>query len=80
LTGTNFIRRYAVTSDGIIVATAYVPLRPDVHFSLRTLSVTVSRGRQNPEMFDPASLSRAFVSAPPSNTPRVPAGEGASVG
>jgi len=65
LTGVNFIRRYAVTGDGIIVATAYLPRRPDVHFSMRTVTVTVTRGRQNPEMFDPASLSRAFASAPP---------------
>jgi len=64
LTGVNFIRRYAVTGDGIIVATAYVPRRPDVHFSMRTVTVAVTRGRQNPEMFDPRSLDRAFASAP----------------
>ena len=66
LTGTNFVRRYAVTEDGIIVAEAYVPRRADVTFSLRTLGVAVSRGRQDPAMFDRGSLSRAFASGPPS--------------
>jgi hypothetical protein len=66
LVGGNFIRRYAVTADGIIVALAYVPRRPEVGFSLRSLSVTVSRGPQDPAMFDRRSLDRAFASAPPS--------------
>jgi len=66
LVGSNFIRRYAVTPDGIIVAQAYVPRRPEVGFSLRTLTVTVSRGPQDPTMFDRRSLDRAFASAPAS--------------
>lgn len=61
LVGRDFIRRYAVTHDGIIVATAYVSRRADVGFSLRTIDVTVSRERQNPAMFDPSTLSRAFA-------------------
>ena len=65
LVGNNFIRRYAVTPDGIIVASAYVPRRPDVSFSLRTLTANVSRGHQDLTMFDPRSLDRAFASAPP---------------
>ena len=66
LTGTNLIRRYAVTEDGIIVATAYVSRRAENPYSMRTLTVTVTRGRQDPAMFEPGSLERYFVAGPPS--------------
>lgn len=69
LTGAKFVRRYAVTDDGIIVANDYEPRRADVPFALRTLSVKVVRGTQDAAMFEPKSLSKAFAPAPVSNTP-----------
>ncbi|HEX6375188.1 MAG TPA: hypothetical protein VFZ91_05665 [Allosphingosinicella sp.] len=67
LTGEDFVRRYAVTDDGIIVANEYRPRRPEVGLSLRTLAASVRRGPQDPAMFVPASLDRAF--APPAGAP-----------
>jgi hypothetical protein len=63
LIGADFLRRYAVTDDGIIVAEAWVPRRPDVHFSLRTMTAIVGRGSQNPAMFEHQSLGRSFAEA-----------------
>ena len=63
LTGEKFVRRYAVTPDGIIVGSDYIPRRPEIGFSMRTLKVEVRRGAQDPAMFTRASLARAFAPA-----------------
>jgi hypothetical protein len=65
LTGEKFVRRYAVTADGIIVTQDYVPRRADVGFALHTLKAEVRRGRQPAEMFTRESLKRAFAPALP---------------
>lgn len=61
LTGKHFVRRYAVTPDGIIVGNDYIPRTPDVGFSLRTLNAVVRRGPQDPTMFTRESLTRGFA-------------------
>ena len=62
LTGKKFVRRYAVTSDGIIVANDYVPQGSDVVFSLHTVSTVLKRGPQPAAMFTRESLTRDFAS------------------
>jgi len=64
LTGANYVRRYAVTGDGIIVDNEWVPRRADVGFSIRTLRVEVTRGPQDPSMFVESSLDRGFARLP----------------
>jgi hypothetical protein len=64
LTGADYVRRYAVTEDGIIVDNEWVPRRANVGFSIRTLSVEVRRGAQDPAMFVESALDRGFAELP----------------
>ena len=64
LTGVDFVRRYTLTEDGILLAGDYQQRRDDVGFSLRTLSATVSREAQDPAMFAEETLQRAYATAP----------------
>ena len=61
LTGPKFVRRYAVTEDGIIVANDYIPRSAAVGFSLKTLRSVVRRGPQDPAMFTRQSLVRSYA-------------------
>lgn len=63
LTGRKFVRRYAVTTDGIIVLNDFIPRSADVGFSLKTLRTVVLRGPQDPTIFTRESLSRSFAPA-----------------
>jgi hypothetical protein len=62
LTGEKFVRRYAVTADGVIVANDYIPRNARVGFSLKTVGTVLKRGPQDPAMFTRESLQRAFAS------------------
>ena len=64
LTGADYLRRYAVTEDGIIVDNEWVPRRADIGFAIRTLRVEVTRGPQDPAMFVESSLNRGFARLP----------------
>jgi hypothetical protein len=63
LIGEKFVRRYTVTTDGIIVGNDYAPRRVDIGFALRTVSVVVRRAAQPPAMFARESLARPFAPA-----------------
>lgn len=71
LIGPDFIRRYAVTEDGILVAQDYVPRRSDVGVEVRTLHVVVRRESPDPAMFEEANLARAYAPAPETLMPRL---------
>jgi hypothetical protein len=64
LTGPDFVRRYAVTRDGILASSSYTPRRPDVAVRVETLHGEIRRGAPDPAMFEEASLARAFAPAP----------------
>ncbi len=64
LTGADYVRRYVVTDEGIVIDNEWTPRRADVGFAIRTLSATVTRGPQDPAMFVESSLGRAFTPAP----------------
>jgi hypothetical protein len=72
LTGRDFVRRYVVTEDGIIVSGNYTPLRPDVRYAVETLRVMVTRGTPDPAMFEEASLRRTFAEPLPEDAPPAP--------
>lgn len=60
LTGPDFVRRYAVTGDGILVVSDYIPRRADVGLTIETVSAQVTRATPDAAMFEEASLRRAF--------------------
>jgi hypothetical protein len=62
LTGAKFVRHYAVTPDGIIVSSDYLPQDGDADFSIKTISSVVKRGPQSAAMFTRDSLTRDFAS------------------
>ena len=64
LTGPNFVRRYAVTQDGILASASYLPRRPDFPHRVETVHTEIRRGSPDAEMFVEASLARAFAPAP----------------
>lgn len=64
LTGPDFVRRYAVTQDGILASSNYMPRRPDVPTRVETLRAEIRRGPPDPALFEEASLARAFAPAP----------------
>ncbi len=72
LTGPDFVRRYAVTQDGILASTNYTPRRPDHPYRVETLHAEIRRGSPDPAMFEEAGLARAFAPAPEALTPGVP--------
>jgi len=63
LTGADYVRRYVVTGEGIVIDNEWTPRRPEVGFSIRTLSVKLTRGPQDPAMFAQSSLGRPFAPA-----------------
>jgi hypothetical protein len=72
LTGADFVRRYVVTDDGILVSSDYTPRRADVGFAVRTLRVVVRRGTPDPAMFEEDSLRRTFAEPLPEDAPPAP--------
>jgi hypothetical protein len=64
LTGPDFVRRYAVTQDGILASTKYTPRRPDHPYRVETVHAEIRRGSPDAAMFEEASLARAFAPAP----------------
>jgi len=72
LTGQNFVRRYVVSEDGILVVGDWTPRRPDVGFAIKTLRVVVTRGAPDPAMFEEASLRRAFAQPLGEDAPPAP--------
>jgi hypothetical protein len=72
LTGRKFVRRYVVTTDGLIVAGDWTPRRPDVGFAIRTLRVAVTRGAPDPAMFEEDSLRRTYAQPLGANAPPAP--------
>lgn len=72
LTGPDFVRRYAVTQDGILASANYTPRRADVPTRVETLHAEIRRGSPDPAMFEEASLARAFAPAPEALTPGAP--------
>jgi hypothetical protein len=70
LTGRDFVRRYAVTQDGILASSNYQPRRPDFPHRVETIHTEIRRGSPDPAMFEEASLARAY--APPAETPPSP--------
>lgn len=64
LTGPDFVRRYAVTADGILVSANYTPRRPDFPYRVETVHAEIRRGPPDPAMFEEASLARAYAPAP----------------
>ncbi|HVQ06910.1 MAG TPA: hypothetical protein VMS43_00595 [Allosphingosinicella sp.] len=64
LTGPDFVRRYAVTEDGILASANYEPRRADVPTRVETVHAEIRRGSPDPAMFEEASLARAFAPAP----------------
>jgi hypothetical protein len=64
LTGPDFVRRYAVTQDGILASANYTPRRADVSTRVETIHVEIRRGSPDPAMFEEASLARAYAPAP----------------
>lgn len=64
LTGPDFVRRYAVTQDGILASSNYTPRRADVGARVETIHAEIRRGSPDPAMFEEASLARAFAPAP----------------
>jgi len=72
LTGPDFVRRYVVTEDGIIVSGSYRPRRPDVRYSVEPLRVVVTRGAPDPAMFEEESLRRTFAQPLPETAPPSP--------
>ncbi len=70
LTGKKFVRRYAVTPDGIIVSNNYQPISSDVDFTIRTLSSQVVRGAPDPSMFKQESIKRRFAPTTEANSVR----------
>lgn len=72
LTGPDFVRRYAVTQDGILASTNYTPRRADVPTRVETLHAEIRRGSPDPAMFEEASLARAFAPAPETLRPDAP--------
>lgn len=72
LTGHDFVRRYVVTDDGILVSGDWTPRRPDVSFATRTLQVVVTRAVPDPAMFEEASLRRTFTPPLAGDAPAAP--------
>ncbi len=72
LTGRDYVRRYVVTEDGILVSGDWTPRRPDVGFAIKTLRVVVTRGAPDPAMFEETSLRRAFAQPLPEDAPPAP--------
>lgn len=72
LTGRDYVRRYVVTEDGILVVGDWTPRRPDVGFAIKTLRVVVTRGAPDPAMFEEASLRRAFAQPLGDDAPPAP--------
>ena len=72
LTGPDFVRRYAVTDDGILVAGDYIPRRPDVGLTIETVSAEVTRATPDAAMFEEGSLRRAFGPTRGGETPSRP--------
>lgn len=69
LTGLDFVRRYAVTHDGILASANYTPRRPDHPYRVETLHAEIRRGPPDPAMFEEASLARAYAPPPESLMP-----------
>lgn len=72
LTGRDFVRRYIITTDGIIVVGDWTPRRPDVGFALQAVRVVVTRGAPDPAMFEEASLRRIFAQPLDEDAPPAP--------
>jgi hypothetical protein len=72
LTGPNFVRRYAVTQEGILATANYTPRRPDEPYRVETLHAEIRRGPPDPAMFEEASLAHAYAPAPEALMPRAP--------
>ena len=64
LTGPEFIRRYAVTRDGILTSSNFTQRRADVRPRVEIVRARISRGSPDPAMFEEASLARAFAPPP----------------
>jgi hypothetical protein len=61
LTGTPYIRTFAISDGGVIFASAYQYAGPGKASAFKTLSTFFSTAAPDPAMFTPASLSRSFV-------------------
>jgi hypothetical protein len=72
LTGPDFVRRYAVTEDGIVASANYLPRRPDFPHRVETLYTQIRRGSPDAEMFEEASLARAYAPPPERLMPPAP--------
>jgi hypothetical protein len=64
LTGPDFIRRYAVTRDGILTSSTFTQRRADVRPRVEIVRARIRRGSPDPAMFEEASLARAFAPPP----------------
>ena len=69
LTGPDFVRRYAVTQDGILTSSNYQPRRPDFPHRVETIHTEIRRGSPDAAMFEESSLARAYAPAPETPTP-----------
>ena len=72
LTGPDFIRLYAVTQDGILASSSYLPRRPDFPHRVETIHTEIRRGPPDAAMFEEASLARAYAPAPEARTTPTP--------
>lgn len=64
LTGRDFVRRYAVTQDGILTSSNFTQRRAAVRPRVEIVRARIRRGPPDPAMFNEASLTRAFAPAP----------------
>lgn len=73
VTGQNFVSRFVVTEDGILVSYVNRP-RPGRSggVTIETRRVVVTRGTPDAAIFEPESLRRAVTQPLPANAPRAP--------
>jgi hypothetical protein len=72
LTGPDFVRRYAVTQDGILASSSYLPRRADFPHRVETVHTEIRRGPVDAALFEEASLARAYAPAPETLIPPTP--------